>query len=110
LEKTLALHDGLLVVARKFGADFNYNHGKGHLIALRQRLYESLDDGRSGTVAAERAKLARVDEARRAVDRLAFVCRAETHFMLDICDGLSKTVALGSETLRLCDALSTVFR
>jgi hypothetical protein len=116
LEKALALHDGLLVVARKFGTDFIYNHGEGHLIALRQRLYESLDDGRSGgTVAGERQKLARVEGARRALDRLAFVCREEiigreeTGFKSGICAGLSKTGALGREIQRLYDALAKVF-
>jgi hypothetical protein len=75
MEEAVALDDRLLtVVGRNL-------HGlkihRGHLTALRQRLYESLDDGRSEKVAAEREKLARVGRVRYAVGRLAHVCRPE---------------------------------
>jgi hypothetical protein len=117
LEKALALRERLLIVRRKFSfsRNSNLNYDKGHLTTLRQRLYESLDDGRSGgTVARERQKLARVEGARRALDRLAFVCREEiigreeTGFKSCICNGLSKTGALGCEIQRLYDALAKV--
>jgi hypothetical protein len=51
------------------------NFQKGHLTGLRQCLYESLDNGRSATVAGECEKLARVGRARAAMGRLAHACR-----------------------------------
>jgi hypothetical protein len=66
------LEKRLRTVAKKFGG-----FTPDHMTGLRQRLYESLDDDRSGTAAVERAMLAWVGRARAALDRLAHACRPE---------------------------------
>jgi hypothetical protein len=75
LEEAQTLDKQVLTTGRKFRGSVFFN--KGHLTALRQRLYDSLGDGRSATAAAEREKLARVGRARAAMGRLAHACRPE---------------------------------
>jgi hypothetical protein len=62
----------MMVVKKQYNS---VNFDKGYVTALRQRIYQSLDDGRSETVAGERKKLARLDRARAAMGRLFHACR-----------------------------------
>jgi hypothetical protein len=74
MEEAVALDERLKAVARCMsGLKIN----QSHLTRIRQRLYASLDDGRSETAAGEREKLASLGPVRDAVGRLAHVCRPE---------------------------------
>jgi hypothetical protein len=107
LAEAVALDDRLKVVGRKLSGLTMVNQ-RSHLTALRQRLYDSLiDDGRSGTAAAEREKLARVGRARAAVARLAHVCGAEVFDRIPG-PGLNYSGALCHLVQRLYDALAHV--
>jgi hypothetical protein len=76
LEEAQALDKRVLAAGGKFKGYVRFD--KGHLSALRQRLYDSLlDDGCAITAAGEREKLARVSRARATMGRLAHACRPE---------------------------------
>jgi hypothetical protein len=61
------------------GPQYGVNFKKNYVTALRQCIYDSLHDGRSETVVGERMKLARLDRARAAMRKLAYLCREEFH-------------------------------
>jgi hypothetical protein len=76
LAEAVALREKLYRFERAFiGVVVNLK--KDHLKRISQRLKASLDDGRSGTVAGEREKLAHLGRVRAVVDRLAHLCREE---------------------------------